>query len=403
LAGEDLDGALELDAIVHVLHVRPGTLGNLQAVQVHAEHVREEHRVGVHLYDPVVLRVFTVVLDLLPEFDEGVRVDPRRPRRLGHLPTGQDRLRIALENAQLFVLNVVGDRLLLQLPVHDHKAEQRSALLRRGLARRHHLPHLSEAADDGALGPALGGLARSAVPALVTREALASLEVPRAGDLIATLRGAAIFPSPGARHDAGDVRLRRVHVVNESLQVLLLGLVAANGRSVHLVPLMHLARRLLEEVAALVPGGKNRLRAALMLAAPLCALLGGARVPVHGHRREVGGAVGLPQARAGQVDADAVRRRLGRGLLFQLDDPCGLHVDLALLLLGGGGGVLAGGQVLAALLFVVGLRVRVSSRRGFRGLGLVVGVGGLLLPILGILQLLLSVLDLPIDLVDGCA
>mmetsp|Transcript_139381 Transcript_139381/g.353471 ORF Transcript_139381/g.353471 Transcript_139381/m.353471 type:complete len:275 (-) Transcript_139381:1533-2357(-) len=181
LTREDLQGTLEMEFVVDVFKVDLGTLRGPQRRQMHLEHVREEHCVSIYLHHPIMGQILLAFLQLLPMLDEGIGIDVGAPRSLRCLPAGQDGVSIALVDAELLLLNVVRNRSLLALPIHNHEAEERRALQRDALLRLSKLTHLTRPSDDNTRVPRrrLHAL-RCPTLLLIAREALAVLEVPRA-------------------------------------------------------------------------------------------------------------------------------------------------------------------------------------------------------------------------------
>mmetsp|Transcript_4368 Transcript_4368/g.12149 ORF Transcript_4368/g.12149 Transcript_4368/m.12149 type:complete len:359 (-) Transcript_4368:856-1932(-) len=278
-----------------------------------------------------MLRVLAVVLHLLPDLREDVNVHVSHPRRLRLLPALQDEVGVALEDPKLLVLDVIRDFGLLRLPKDHHEAKQRRALLVGEVSARRNLADFAATANDLALCPTCGRLARGGVAILVARVRLAILEAPIAGDLVATLCRRTVLARPRAFHEPGDVRLGTVDLFADLLDGFLLRLVAADAGRVHVVPFMDLPRRLAEQVATIIAGREDRLSAALMVQTPSRTLLRRAHIDVNKDGVERRCVRRLAEAGPGHVHTNAVRLRLLFRLLLQLLHMSGLLVDRFLL------------------------------------------------------------------------
>mmetsp|Transcript_3075 Transcript_3075/g.11925 ORF Transcript_3075/g.11925 Transcript_3075/m.11925 type:complete len:767 (+) Transcript_3075:361-2661(+) len=171
-----LNATKELPLVVNVLEVDFRALRGPKVCQVHLENVREEDSINIDLHSPVVLCELTGLLDLAPVLDEGIGVHVGGPRGLGDLPGRQDGAAVALEDAQLLVLAVIGHRSLLLGPHRDHEAEQGRSLNRHAIEGLGHGAKLPATTDDDTSGPGrrLHAL-RRAVGLLVARERLATV------------------------------------------------------------------------------------------------------------------------------------------------------------------------------------------------------------------------------------
>mmetsp|Transcript_39789 Transcript_39789/g.112758 ORF Transcript_39789/g.112758 Transcript_39789/m.112758 type:complete len:241 (-) Transcript_39789:235-957(-) len=115
LRGENFEGPHEVESEVDVVEVQWRVGGRTQADQVRPEAVGEEHGIDIGLDGPIVLAVDGLCLHLVPDVQEDVGVDHRRPVALRDPHTLEDVRAVALVDAQLLLLQHIHDRLLVPL------------------------------------------------------------------------------------------------------------------------------------------------------------------------------------------------------------------------------------------------------------------------------------------------
>mmetsp|Transcript_53255 Transcript_53255/g.114401 ORF Transcript_53255/g.114401 Transcript_53255/m.114401 type:complete len:225 (+) Transcript_53255:173-847(+) len=125
LLGQHFEGPHEAKLEVAVREVHGSVRGRPELPEMLLEAVREKDGIWVNLHSEVVDCVPAVLVDLIPDVDEDVRVCNRQPLSLLRLEALQDSMGIAAENAKALQLLVVHEHGLGGVRHHHLDAEER--------------------------------------------------------------------------------------------------------------------------------------------------------------------------------------------------------------------------------------------------------------------------------------